>query len=340
VLPVKQVNQILQLGPANFLAVGSLPAAAPTCTPSPSGGFLSNGTYTVYIAPIWQNGAEGVHSFIATCTLNAGGSAQSYAVNWTAITGVSGYNVYDGPAGGFARLNCAVLPATTLTVTVIGGNCGQSPPALQVGGPTEVTALGIFAPRVQTGNYPNGDPCNPGGVPITGCISMVTDSTTPAPVAGTSGLKATNTGWICSIFGSAWNSTQCPGGGGGGGGGSSSGPILAPTYPSYPAYGTSNCQIGGAAGTASPAACGSAIAGMIAVPTSTTTYTVNDTSVGPNSEIVVIQKTDNSGLPSGPTCSGNAAAPIQSARVAGQSFTFTLSSVAAVTCFTFQIVNY
>jgi hypothetical protein len=102
---------------------------------------------------------------------------------------------------------------------------------------------------------------------------------------------------------------------------------------------TVNCQLGGAAGTTSPAACTSATAGMIALPASQTSYTVNSTKVTANSEIFVEQMTDNSGLPSAPACNAGATNPIQSARVAGTSFTFTLTSVAAVTCVHFWILN-
>jgi hypothetical protein len=102
---------------------------------------------------------------------------------------------------------------------------------------------------------------------------------------------------------------------------------------------TGNCRKGGASGTSSPAACGSASAGMIAVPASQTSFTVNTTAVNANSEVFVQQMTDNSALPSGPNCSSTSATPLQSARLAGASFTFTLTSVGGVTCFKYWIVN-
>ena len=88
-----------------------------------------------------------------------------------------------------------------------------------------------------------------------------------------------------------------------------------------------------------PAACGSASAGMIALPASQTPYTVNTTAVTASGEILIQQITDNSGLPSSPTCSSSANNPIQSARSAGTSFTFALSSVASVACIKYWIVN-
>jgi hypothetical protein len=101
----------------------------------------------------------------------------------------------------------------------------------------------------------------------------------------------------------------------------------------------SNCQLGGASGTTSPAACTAAPAGKIAIPASQTTYTVNTTAVTANSQIFVQQTADNSGLPSSPTCSTTVDAPLQSASVAATSFTFTMTSVASVMCYDYWIVN-
>ena len=88
-----------------------------------------------------------------------------------------------------------------------------------------------------------------------------------------------------------------------------------------------------------PAACGPASAEMIAIPASQTTYTVNARAVTANSEISIQQMTDDSGLPSSPTCSSSANNPIQSALSAGTRFTFTLSSLTSVTCIKYWIVS-
>ena len=84
---------------------------------------------------------------------------------------------------------------------------------------------------------------------------------------------------------------------------------------------------------------GPASAEMIAIPASQTTYTVNARAVTANSEISIQQMTDDSGLPSSPTCSSSANNPIQSARSAGTRFTFTLSPVTSVTCIKYWIVS-
>lgn len=99
-----------------------------------------------------------------------------------------------------------------------------------------------------------------------------------------------------------------------------------------------NCQLGGATGTASPAACSSAAAGAVAIPASQTTYVVNTTAVTANSHIIVQQITDNSGI-STATCGTGVTAPLQSTRTAATSFTISLTSVASVTCIQYWIVD-
>ncbi len=100
-----------------------------------------------------------------------------------------------------------------------------------------------------------------------------------------------------------------------------------------------NCQLGGASGTTSPAACGSAPTGMIAIPASQTTYTVNTTGITANSELFLQQVADNSGIPSSPTCNATATNPQIASRVAATSFTFSLTTNAAITCYHYWLVN-
>ena len=98
------------------------------------------------------------------------------------------------------------------------------------------------------------------------------------------------------------------------------------------------CQLGGATGTVSPAECLQAQSGVIAVPASQTTYTVNTNAVTAASQIIVQQTTDNTGISSA-TCDPGAIAPMVTGRTAGTSFTISLNSVAAVTCFQYTIVD-
>jgi len=111
------------------------------------------------------------------------------------------------------------------------------------------------------------------------------------------------------------------------------GSINAPSYTT-----TTNC----AANSASPAACGSAASGVFAVPSTTTSYTVNTTAVTAHSRIFMRSILDNTDIPSSPTCvspllgSGEYA---PTSRVAGTSFTFSMTSTTGTTCFQYWIVN-
>ena len=98
------------------------------------------------------------------------------------------------------------------------------------------------------------------------------------------------------------------------------------------------CQLGGATGTVSPADCLQAQNGVVAVPSSQTTYTVNTNAVTAASQIIVQQTTDNTGISSA-TCGPSTIAPTVTSRTAGTNFTISLNSVAAVTCFQFTIVD-
>jgi hypothetical protein len=69
------------------------------------------------------------------------------------------------------------------------------------------------------------------------------------------------------------------------------------------------------------------------------TYTINTTNVTANSTIFIQQIADNSGIASSPTCNATATNPMESARVAATSFTFTLTTNGAVTCYAYWITN-
>ncbi|HWY55738.1 MAG TPA: hypothetical protein VNZ03_14820 [Terriglobales bacterium] len=101
------------------------------------------------------------------------------------------------------------------------------------------------------------------------------------------------------------------------------------------------CQAGGATGTPSPAACGSASLGKIAIPASAgTTYTINTTVIQPNSIVLLQQTTDNTGLPGSPTCSATAELPSisQFTKTTATSLQLTgLANPAVVTCVVYSI---
>lgn len=109
-----------------------------------------------------------------------------------------------------------------------------------------------------------------------------------------------------------------------------------PTY--HTSYNTvTNCAVN----SASPAACGSAASGVFAIPAAQTTYTVNTTALNSASRIFLQPTTDNTGIPSAPTCADPAltAATAISSRVAGTSFTIQLTSNAGITCYNYWIIN-
>jgi len=108
--------------------------------------------------------------------------------------------------------------------------------------------------------------------------------------------------------------------------------VSSPSFNSF-----TPCLLGGASGTASPAACAAAASGVIAIPASQTTYTVNSIAVNTGSVISVWQTDDNTGLPSSPTCNTGATNPVVTTRSASTSFTISLASVASVTCVGYSI---
>lgn len=91
----------------------------------------------------------------------------------------------------------------------------------------------------------------------------------------------------------------------------------------------------------SPAACGTVSTGAFVVPTTTTTYTVNTTTVTSNSQILITPRIYTGNLPGTPTCvvPTITAEPVVSAIVAGTSFTIALTSTTGQTCWNFKVQN-
>jgi hypothetical protein len=101
-----------------------------------------------------------------------------------------------------------------------------------------------------------------------------------------------------------------------------------------------NCAVGGVNGQATPAACGGAASGVLAIPLSAVSpYVVNTTQVNASSMIYVQQISDNSNIPGAPACTATLTNPVQSARVNGTSFSFAFTTTAAVMCYKWWIVN-
>lgn len=110
------------------------------------------------------------------------------------------------------------------------------------------------------------------------------------------------------------------------------GGVIASTYGSI-----ENCNFNGA----SPATCFSAPMGVVVVPTTTTTYTVNTTVVTNSSRISIYPTTDATGITGTPTCNAPPTPFVAypTSRVAGTSFTFTLPSTTGTSCWYYEIKN-
>ena len=98
-----------------------------------------------------------------------------------------------------------------------------------------------------------------------------------------------------------------------------------------------NCAVN----SASPATCGSAASGVFAVPPLTSSYTVNTTVVTSTSRIFLQPTSDNTGIPSAPSCATLAVAGVNtvSSRSAGKSFSINISPTKGTTCFYYWIVD-
>lgn len=97
------------------------------------------------------------------------------------------------------------------------------------------------------------------------------------------------------------------------------------------------------ANSISPAVCGDAPAGAFVVPTTTTSYSVSTTAISPRAHIFIQARTDNTGLPSSPTCvapaSGFAGVSARLTNGVSGSFTLTLPSTVGTTCWDYWIVS-
>ena len=171
---------------------------------------------------------------------------------------------------------------------------------------------------------------------------------TPGLTLNNAGLSAANTaasvihviGNPINIFNNVQNKASVPLTDGGssiidGGTGTGMSPGI-----SAPAYGTgTNCSSSG-----SPAICGNATAGSVALPTGTNpTLVVNTTAVTANSQIL-LNVDESLGTKLGVTCNTTLSTlpnPVVTARNAGTSFTFTVNATIAVNpaCVSYLIIN-
>lgn len=96
-------------------------------TTSTSGGTLAAGTYYWKVSAT-SSGGTGIGSNEVTATTT--GATSSQVLNWTAVTGATGYNVYRGTAAGAENILVASVGAvTTYTDTGLAGTAGAPPAA-------------------------------------------------------------------------------------------------------------------------------------------------------------------------------------------------------------------
>jgi len=100
-----------------------------------------------------------------------------------------------------------------------------------------------------------------------------------------------------------------------------------------------NCAVGGASGTTTPLACGNATKGIVAWQASAgASLVINTTAIGVSSKVLLQSLTDNTSIPSTPTCSSTFATYYVSTRTAGTSFTITSSNPATIQCLQWEII--
>ena len=127
---------------------------APTCAVA-AGGSVPVGTWTYEVTPIWQDGGEGLPSLPSSgCTTSSGN--QTINVNWTALAGAAGYNLYRSSGGGYARVNQASCAGPQFTTTSFSDTfsftCGTSAPGVGGGGPVSIGPNKVITPAITIGS--------------------------------------------------------------------------------------------------------------------------------------------------------------------------------------------
>jgi hypothetical protein len=83
-------NKSVRIGNNYTLFAGGPRAPTPSCTVSGSGP-VARGTYEVVLIPVWWSGGEGRASPVFTC--HVGSNNSKVIINWTAMSGIMGYDV-------------------------------------------------------------------------------------------------------------------------------------------------------------------------------------------------------------------------------------------------------
>jgi hypothetical protein len=147
-MPIEVINKSVSIGPAFslFTTTGFYPA--PTCPTSGAGSVPAGLTYYAY-APIFANGSEGTLSFLCNVTPNG---SQGVQLNWTAVAGVTQYNVYRGASlSNLGGLNCSPFTGPSYLDT-LASTCGFGSPTLAAGGPAGMRGGLIWGQTAQIGD--------------------------------------------------------------------------------------------------------------------------------------------------------------------------------------------
>ena len=136
---LKTMNSSMALGRGYSLFSQGVTPPTPSCSESAGGSVPQPATWYYAIAPVYANGSEG--KFSLTCNATTSSGNRTITLNWTAMSGVIGYNVYRGPAANNLIAMACANPDTTsnsYTDTAAFPCGGQSAPTTASGGPAGI----------------------------------------------------------------------------------------------------------------------------------------------------------------------------------------------------------
>jgi len=205
-LSLKRFSEPVSLLPGVGIFTNQITPTAPTCSVS-AGGSLGLATYTFFYAPVWWNNGEGFQSPQSTACTTTGGN-QTITVNWTAIPGVKGYNLYrcigttclavKGSSPMYAS------SATSDVITAFGGS--SPPPTIPASGPSAMLGASVGTQNLLLGAI------NSGGVLTENVPTLTANRTQTRPdAAGQVVLDSTLTGlsqFTTFITGFDYSTTQ------------------------------------------------------------------------------------------------------------------------------------
>lgn len=151
-IPAATAVTVKDLTSASVVGAALATPAAPTLTPSTTGGTLAAGTtYNYRVAAVDADGKQTLAGPQAASNATTTGTTSSIAISWTAVTGAASYNVYGRVAAG--ELLLANVAGTTYTDTGAITPSGALPAADTTG--TYVAVVNGIAQFTMDGLYEN-----------------------------------------------------------------------------------------------------------------------------------------------------------------------------------------